>query len=65
MHMRATHRDEEGKKVTGKVAHPDTAEHFERKLDQHGLHRMERHPADDSRGIGTPPPKYGHDGKFT
>ncbi|EEE52767.1 hypothetical protein OsJ_35216 [Oryza sativa Japonica Group] len=61
MYMRATHRDEEGKKVTEKVAvpetrHPDTARHFERKLDQQGLHRMERHPANGSRGIGAPPP---------
>uniref|UniRef100_A0A0D3HRF6 Hyaluronan/mRNA-binding protein domain-containing protein n=2 Tax=Oryza TaxID=4527 RepID=A0A0D3HRF6_9ORYZ len=70
MYMRATHRDEEGKKVTEKVAvpetrHPDTARHFERKLDQQGLHRMERHPANGSRGIGAPPPKSGRGGKFT
>ncbi|KAF0933306.1 hypothetical protein E2562_017091 [Oryza meyeriana var. granulata] len=70
MHMRVTHRDEEGKKVTEKVPvpetrRPDTARHFERKLEQQGLHRLERHPANGSRGIGAPPPKSGRGGKFT
>ncbi|KAG0520030.1 hypothetical protein BDA96_08G037800 [Sorghum bicolor] len=71
-YMRVTHRDEEGKKVTEKMPvpetrRPDTAKHFERKLEEQGLHRFERHPANAPRGvgIGTPPPKSGRGGKFT
>ncbi|XP_062202830.1 uncharacterized protein LOC133905137 [Phragmites australis] len=72
MHLRVTHRDEEGKKVTEKVPipetrRPDTAKHFERKLEEQGLHRLERHPANAPRGvgIGAPPPKSGRGGKYT
>nr|CBX25316.1 hypothetical_protein [Oryza brachyantha] len=69
--MRVTHRDEEGKKVTEKMPipetrRPDTAKHFERKLEEQGFHRLERHPANGpARGIGAPPPKSGRGGKFT
>ncbi|KAL6642250.1 hypothetical protein ACP70R_020431 [Stipagrostis hirtigluma subsp. patula] len=72
MHLRVTHRDEEGKKVTEKMPipetrRPDTAKHFERKLEEQGLHRLERHPANAPRGvgIGAPPPKSGRGGKYT
>ncbi|CAN6325811.1 unnamed protein product [Urochloa humidicola] len=71
-YMRVTHRDEEGKKVTEKMPipetrRPDTAKHFERKLEEQGFHRLERHPANAPRGvgIGTPPPKSGRGGKYT
>ncbi|XP_047052565.1 uncharacterized protein LOC124658205 [Lolium rigidum] len=69
-HMRVVHRDEEGHMVKEKVPipetrHPDTARHFERKFEEKGLHRFERHPANGPRGIGAPPPKSGRGGKFT
>ncbi|KAM3300429.1 hypothetical protein ACQJBY_041442 [Aegilops geniculata] len=71
-HMRVVHRDEEGHKVAEKVPvpetrRPDTARHVERKLEEQGLHRFERHPANAPRGvgIGAPPPKSGRGGKFT
>lgn len=70
--MRVVHRDEEGHKVTEKVPvpetrRPDTAKHVERKLEEQGLHRLERHPANAPRGvgIGAPPPKSGRGGKYT
>ncbi|GJM88012.1 hypothetical protein PR202_ga04027 [Eleusine coracana subsp. coracana] len=72
MHLRVTHRDEEGHKVTERAPipetrRPDTARHFERKLEEQGLHRFERHPANAPRGvgIGAPPPKSGRGGKYT
>uniref|UniRef100_A0A0D9XP34 Uncharacterized protein n=1 Tax=Leersia perrieri TaxID=77586 RepID=A0A0D9XP34_9ORYZ len=70
-YMRVTHRDEEGHKVTEKLPvpetrRPDTAKHIERKLEEQGFHRLERHPANGpARGIGAPPPKSGRGGKFT
>ncbi|XP_037473660.1 uncharacterized protein LOC119349681 [Triticum dicoccoides] len=71
-HMRVVHRDEEGHKVAEKVPVPetrraDTARHVERKLEEQGLHRLERHPANAPRGvgIGAPPPKSGRGGKYT
>uniref|UniRef100_A0ACD5YJ02 Uncharacterized protein n=1 Tax=Avena sativa TaxID=4498 RepID=A0ACD5YJ02_AVESA len=69
-HMRVVHRDEEGHMVKEKVPipetrRPDTAKHFERKFEEKGLHRFERHPANGPRGIGAPPPKSGRGGKFT
>jgi hypothetical protein len=71
-YMRVTHRDEEGKKVTEKMPvpetrRPDTVKYFERKLEEQGFHRFERHPANAPRGvgIGSPPPKSGRGGKFT
>ena len=71
-YMRVTHRDEEGKKVTEKLPvpearRPDTAKYIERKLEEQGFHRFERHPANAPRGvgIGTPPPKSGRGGKYT
>ncbi|KAF6997795.1 hypothetical protein CFC21_013975 [Triticum aestivum] len=70
--MRVVHRDEEGHKVAEKVPvpetrRPDTARHVERKLEEQGLHRLERHPANAPRGvgIGAPPPKSGRGGKYT
>ncbi|GJN07001.1 hypothetical protein PR202_ga24786 [Eleusine coracana subsp. coracana] len=72
MHIRVTHRDEEGHKVTERAPipetrRPDTAKHFERKLEEQGFHRFERHPANAPRGvgIGAPPPKSGRGGKYT
>ncbi|VAH11219.1 uncharacterized protein LOC119293363 [Triticum dicoccoides] len=71
-HMRVVHRDEEGHKVAEKLPvpetrRPDTARHVERKLEEQGLHRLERHPANAPRGvgIGAPPPKSGRGGKYT
>lgn len=69
-HLRVVHRDEEGHKVAEKVPipetrRPDTAKHFERKFEEKGLHRFERHPANGPRGIGAPPPKSGRGGKYT
>ena len=71
-YMRVTHRDEEGKKVTEKLPvpetrRPDTAKYIERKLEEQGFHRFERHPANAPRGvgIGAPPPKSGRGGKYT
>ena len=71
-YMRVTHRDEEGKKVTEKLPvpearRPDTAKYIERKLEEQGFHRFERHPANAPRGVGisTPPPKSGRGGKYT
>ncbi|VAH23293.1 unnamed protein product [Triticum turgidum subsp. durum] len=57
-HMRVVHRDEEGHKVAEKVPVPetrraDTARHVERKLEEQGLHRLERHPANAPRGVGS------------
>ncbi|GMH30169.1 hypothetical protein Nepgr_032012 [Nepenthes gracilis] len=43
----------------------DTLKHIEKKLAAKGVHRMERHPADGLGGIGKPPPKSGHGGKYT
>ena len=70
--MRVTHRDEEGRKVAEnlpvpEMRRPDTARHLERKLEEQGLHRLERHPANAPRGvgIGAPPPKSGRGGKYT
>ena len=71
-YMRVTHRDEEGRKVAEnlpvpEMRRPDTARHLERKLEEQGLHRLERHPANAPRGvgIGAPPPKSGRGGKYT
>uniref|UniRef100_A0A0D9XWW9 Uncharacterized protein n=1 Tax=Leersia perrieri TaxID=77586 RepID=A0A0D9XWW9_9ORYZ len=71
-YMRVTHRDEEGHKVTEKLPvpetrRPDTARHLERKLEEQGLHRLDRRPANGppAKGIGAPPPKSGRGGKFT
>ncbi|VAH11221.1 unnamed protein product [Triticum turgidum subsp. durum] len=57
-HMRVVHRDEEGHKVAEKLPvpetrRPDTARHVERKLEEQGLHRLERHPANAPRGVGS------------
>ncbi|KAK2655071.1 hypothetical protein Ddye_008123 [Dipteronia dyeriana] len=42
----------------------DTIKYIEKKLMDKGVRRMERHPA-DGIGIGKPPPKSGHGGKYT
>ncbi|XP_039042639.1 uncharacterized protein LOC120181616 [Hibiscus syriacus] len=42
----------------------DTRKYLERKLEDKGIQRRERHPA-DGIGIGRPPPKSGHGGKYT
>ncbi|KAG6493670.1 uncharacterized protein LOC122000438 [Zingiber officinale] len=69
MEMRVASGDEEGKKKHERVAlpktrRPDTIHHFEKKLADKGVLRMDRHPT-DGLGIGRGPPKSGHGGKFT
>lgn len=69
MAFRAVSRDEEGgKKVEKeevKTLNIDTLKHIERKLMDKGVLRMDRHPVDGLGGIGQPPPKSGHGGKYT
>ncbi|XVE96513.1 hypothetical protein REPUB_Repub02eG0229000 [Reevesia pubescens] len=66
--IRAVSRDEEGRKKVEKAEVPsrniDTIKYVERKLEDKGVQRMERHPA-NGIGIGKPPPKSGHGGKYT
>ncbi|OMO68223.1 hypothetical protein COLO4_29832 [Corchorus olitorius] len=66
--IRARHRDEEGRIREEKVEVPsrniDTIKYVERKLEEQGIQRMERHPANGT-GIGQPPPKSGRGGKYT
>ena len=66
--IRAVSRDEEGRKKVEKTEVPsrniDTIKHVERKLEDKGVQRMDRHPA-SGIGIGRPPPKSGHGGKYT
>ncbi|KAK8553902.1 hypothetical protein V6N13_072830 [Hibiscus sabdariffa] len=66
--LRAVSHDEEGRKKVERAEVPsrniDTIKYLERKLEDKGLQRMERHPADGT-GIGRPPPKSGHGGKYT
>ncbi|XP_062165861.1 uncharacterized protein LOC133872378 [Alnus glutinosa] len=67
--FRAVSRDKEGrkKKVEKKEGntHKITLKYQEKKLMDKGVHRMDRHPVDGLGGIGKPPPKSGHGGKFT
>ncbi|CAK7340623.1 unnamed protein product [Dovyalis caffra] len=67
--IRAVSRDEEGKKRVEKAevkTHKvDTVKYIEKKLVDKGIIRMERHPVDGKGGIGKPPPKSGHGGKYT
>ena len=66
--IRAVSRDEEGRKRVEKTElnthNVDTVKYVEKKLVDKGIQRMERHPA-DGIGIGRPPPKSGHGGKYT
>lgn len=66
--IRAVSRDEEGKKRVEKTElnthNIDTIKYVEKKLIDKGVQRLERHPA-DGIGIGRPPPKSGHGGKYT
>ncbi|KAJ4841846.1 hypothetical protein Tsubulata_008661 [Turnera subulata] len=67
--IRAVSQDEEGRKRVEKTqldAHNiDTVKYVEKKLLDKGVIRMERHPANGIGGIGRPPPKSGHGGKYT
>ncbi|KAK3445525.1 hypothetical protein EUGRSUZ_A01560 [Eucalyptus grandis] len=66
--IRAVSHDEEGKKKVEKTEvnthNVDTLRYIEKKLMDKGVIRMERHPV-DGIGIGRPPPKSGHGGKYT
>lgn len=66
--IRAVSGDEEGRKRVEKTevnTHKiDTLKYIEKKLMDKGVLRMDRHPA-DGIGIGKPPPKSGHGGKYT
>ncbi|GMI96626.1 HYPOXIA RESPONSE UNKNOWN PROTEIN 26 [Hibiscus trionum] len=66
--LRAVSHDEEGRKTVERAEVPsrniETIKYIERKLENKGVQRMERHPA-DGIGIGRPPPKSGHGGKYT
>ena len=68
MTIRAVSGDEEGRKRVEKTevnTHKiDTLKYVEKKLMDKGVLRMDRHPA-DGIGIGKPPPKSGHGGKYT
>lgn len=67
--IRAVSRDEEGKKRVEKMElnthNIDTIKYVEKKLMDKGVRRMDRHPVDGLGGIGKPPPKSGHGGKYT
>lgn len=67
--IRAVSRDEEGKKRVEKMElntrNIDTIKYVEKKLMDKGVQRMDRHPVDGLGGIGKPPPKSGHGGKYT
>ncbi|EOY08101.1 Uncharacterized protein TCM_022422 [Theobroma cacao] len=66
--IQAVSHDEERKKKVEKTEVPsrniDTIKYVEKKLEDKGVQRMERHPA-NGIGIGRPPPKSGHGGKYT
>ncbi|KAF3967229.1 hypothetical protein CMV_008756 [Castanea mollissima] len=66
--IRAVRGDEEGRKRVEKIevtTHKiDTVKNIEKKLMDKGVLRMDRHPA-NGIGIGKPPPKSGHGGKYT
>ncbi|XWS55947.1 hypothetical protein CRYUN_Cryun09bG0043700 [Craigia yunnanensis] len=66
--IRAVSCDEEGRKRVEKTEVPsrniDTIKYVERKLEDKGVQRMDRHPA-SGIGIGRPPPKSSHGGKYT
>ncbi|KAL6273563.1 hypothetical protein ACE6H2_024255 [Prunus campanulata] len=66
--VRAVSQDEEGRKRVEKTElhthNVDTIKYIEKKLVDKGVQRLERHPRDGT-GIGQPPPKSGHGGKYT
>ncbi|TYJ39754.1 hypothetical protein E1A91_A04G091200v1 [Gossypium mustelinum] len=66
--IRAVGRDEEGRKKVEKAEVPSrnmgTIKYVEKKLQDKGVQRMDRHPA-SGIGIGRPPPKSGRGGKYT
>ncbi|KAG4130353.1 hypothetical protein ERO13_D09G138000v2 [Gossypium hirsutum] len=66
--IRAVSHDEEGRKKVESTKVPsrkiDTIKYIERKLEDKGVQRLERHPA-DGIGIDQPPPKSGRGGKYT
>ncbi|GMI76166.1 HYPOXIA RESPONSE UNKNOWN PROTEIN 26 [Hibiscus trionum] len=66
--IRAVGRDEEGRKKVEKAEvhsrNMDTIRHVEKKLEDKGIQRMDRHPA-SGIGIGRQPPKSGRGGKYT
>ncbi|KAF3441729.1 hypothetical protein FNV43_RR15644 [Rhamnella rubrinervis] len=66
--IRAVSHDEEGRKRVEKAEldthNIDTVKYVEKKLFEKGVQRLERHPA-NGIGIGRPPPKSGHGGKYT
>lgn len=66
--IRAVSHDEEGRKRVERVEvysrNIDTIKHVEKKLEDKGVQRLERHPA-DGIGVRRPPPKSGHGGKYT
>ncbi|CAN6577510.1 unnamed protein product [Malus baccata var. baccata] len=66
--IRAVSRDEEGRKRVEKMKlhthNIDTVKYVEKKLIDKGVQRLDRHPKDGT-GIGRPPPKSGHGGKYT
>lgn len=61
-------KQDEGRKIVEKTElntrNIDTVKYVEKKLINKGVQRQERHPS-DGIGIGRPPPKSGHGGKFT
>lgn len=61
--FRAPSHDEEGRKRVEKVE-VDTLKYIEKKLENKGVLRMERHPA-DGLSLKRGPPKSGHGGKYT
>ena len=66
--FRAPSHDEEGRKRVEKVEvdthNVDTLKYIEKKLEDKGMLRMERHPA-DGLSLKRGPPKSGHGGKYT
>ncbi|XP_062006150.1 uncharacterized protein LOC133723356 [Rosa rugosa] len=66
--IRAVSHNEEGRKIVEKTEvktrNIDTIKYVEKKLVDMGLQGRERHPI-DGLGIGQPPPKSGHGGKYT
>ncbi|GLT64366.1 hypothetical protein SLA2020_368660 [Shorea laevis] len=66
--VHAVSHEDETRKIVKKTGmnprHPHTIKYLEKKLEDKGVYRMERHPG-DGRGIEQQPPKSGHGGKYT
>ncbi|XP_010248412.1 PREDICTED: uncharacterized protein LOC104591302 [Nelumbo nucifera] len=68
---RVVDEDDEGgrkraeRKEVKKPHNPDRVKYIEKQLWDKGVQRMERHPVDGLGGLGQPPPKSGHGGKYT